>query len=260
MRLVSHVLTTTTTGMAKLEVLDKNGLHALWERINGAVSLLLDMLSGKADSVHTHTIGDVDNLQSSLNSLQSGVNGKADKSHTHSSISSGSNSVSVTDDGVSLLGVNFGFADIKAINSLFPAEFIFDVHFDGFLWNPMELHVSSGSMTFSKLYVSETQNLNISIWLPDRQEIAHNAYNGNRFDVQSHEWFMRTFQYIVVINDTGKPLTINLLCEDSLIYIKRGVTSIVAQPGVNVEFAAILTFDKNIGEYVYRITYSDYTK
>ncbi len=53
--------------------LDKNGLDALWTLIKSAVNTLVEMVNGKADKSHTHTVSQITDLKVGGRNLAQGT-------------------------------------------------------------------------------------------------------------------------------------------------------------------------------------------
>lgn len=81
---------TTLDGLAAQDLFTKDEADELYAAIDHnhddryyTESEVDSKLSAKADAIHTHTIGQVDNLQETIDGLESDIAGKANATHTH---------------------------------------------------------------------------------------------------------------------------------------------------------------------------------
>ena len=211
--------------MATRTFLDKTGLDALWSLIKTAVNTLVEMVNGKADKSHTHTIADVTDLQTNINNLQNQIH--------------------------KLQEVGYDYTDEAVLNLLWRPSDYCQLGQEGFFSMAGTLEDNSDVY----LWLPDTTGTTFD-------NANYSQFNEN--DTDDYEYFERRFQYYSFYNASSIPVTLTLCSDEFPIIIKDKVTSFTIPVGGLIEFCAKYvdiapSMDDAFGnDYAYMVTYTQY--
>ncbi|HCS87206.1 MAG TPA: hypothetical protein DIW30_01870 [Bacteroidales bacterium] len=204
--------------------LDKAGLDALWTLIKTAVNTLVEMVNGKADKSHTHTIADVTNLQTNLTDLKNQI--------------------------YRLQEFGYNYDDFSETDLLWKPSTDCNLGQEGFY-----SVASTCTETDVRLWLPDTNGTTYD-------DANYSQFNDNGTD--DYEFFERRFQYYSFYNATDHEITLTLCSDEFPIIIKDKVTSFTIPAGGLIEFCAKYvdiapSMDNAFGnDYAYMVTYTQY--